>query len=255
MKLSKNNLSLFLLFFILLNGLNSCKLREKTVYVNKSSLDSLSSVSSEKQNLIKLKEDDFVSIMVYETDKESVAQFNLFIPPGSEIMVGYIIDRSGNVNIPVLGKVKLAGLYKDEAVELIETKLKSYFNNPVVHINLLNFKVTVLGEVNTPGAYNIKDERVTVFEAIGMAGDLKITGKRNNILVIREENGKKVEYRADLTSNSIYNSPIYYLKQNDVVYVEPNKASIANSTFIKDNGRLMLSMTSVIVSILILINR
>jgi polysaccharide export outer membrane protein len=253
MKLSNNNLSIFLLFFIFLNGLNSCKLRERTVYVNKNVVDTLSINQPDVTNVIQLKEDDFISVMVYETDKESVAQFNLYIPPGSEIEVGYIIDRKGCINMPVIGSVKLAGLFKDEAVALIEEKLKSYFNHPVVHISLLNFKITVLGEVNSPGAYTLKDERVTILEAIGMAGDLKITGKRNNVLVVREENGKKTEYRIDLTTKDIYKSPVYYLKQNDLVYVEPNKTSIANSTFLKDNGRLLLALSSVITSTFILI--
>jgi polysaccharide export outer membrane protein len=230
-------------------------LREKTVYFSKVNPDTTAQNVSETQNLIKLKEDDFISVIVYELDKESVAQFNLFTPPGSEVVVGYIIDRTGNINLPVIGKVKVSGLYKDEAVQLIEGKLKTYFNNPTVQINILNFKVTVLGEVNLPGSYNIKDERITILEAIGKAGDLKITGIRKNVLVIREENGMKNEYRVDLTSKDVFKSPVYYLKQNDVVYVEPNKSTITNSTFVKDNGRLMLSLTSVIISILILINR
>lgn len=240
---------------IILSSLSSCKLREKTVYFSKVNADTTAQNISETQNLIKLKEDDFISVMVYELDKESVAQFNLFTPPGSEVVVGYIIDRTGCINLPVIGKVKVSGLYKDEAVQLIESKLKTYFNNPTVQINILNFKVTILGEVNLPGSYNIKDERITILEAIGKAGDLKITGVRKNVLVIREEDGKKNEYRVDLTSKDVFKSPVYYLKQNDVVYVEPNKSSITNSTFVKDNGRLMLSLTSVIISILILINR
>jgi polysaccharide export outer membrane protein len=238
---------------LLFSSLNSCKLRERTVYLNQEPSDTTTSKLPDAVNEIRLKEDDFISIKVYESDKESVAQFNLNFQVGTETAVGYIIDRKGYVNIPVIGKVKLAGLYKDEAVDLIEEMLKSYFNNPVVHINLLNFKIRVLGEVYEPGSFNLKDERVTILESIGMAGDMKITGKRKNVLVIREENGKKVEYRIDLTSKDIYKSPVYYLKQNDLVYVEPNKTSIANSTFLKDNGRIILSVSSVFTSILILL--
>ncbi|NCA21643.1 MAG: polysaccharide export protein [Crocinitomicaceae bacterium] len=253
MKIFKKLVPIISLSILLFSSLASCKLRERTVYVNRTTSDTLSSSLPEATNLIRLKEDDFISIIVYESDKESVSQFNLNIQAGSESAVGYIIDRQGFVNIPVLGKVKLAGLFKDEAVDLIEAKLKAYFNNPVVHISLLNFKVTVLGEVNSPGSYNLKDERVTILESIGLAGDLKITGKRNNVLVIREENGRKVEYRVDLTSKEIYKSPVYYLKQNDLVYVEPNKTSITNSTFLKDNGRIILAVSSVITSIFILL--
>jgi polysaccharide export outer membrane protein len=241
--------------------MSSCKLRQKIVYFSSNTGDttSLNNISYTP----KLKVDDLISIIVIDNDKEAVEPFNLASTStsqsgylnGTNQLNGYLIDRSGMVNIPVIGKIKLAGLYRNEAVDLIENELKQFLNNPVVYISILNFKVTILGEVNAPGTFRIPNERITLLEAVGLAGDLKITGVRNNILVIRENDGKKEEYRVDLLSKNIYNSPVYYLNQNDVVYIEPNKASMSNSTFVRTNGSLIVSITSLIVSTLILITR
>jgi polysaccharide export outer membrane protein len=254
---------LFFLFSIVLTLiLGSCKTREKIVYFTKNEIDSTLNMN----NLYytpKLKIDDLLSIIVTDNDKESVEPFNSSVTAtaqsgylnGTNQLNGYLIDRSGMVNLPVIGKIKIAGLFRDEAVNLIENELKKYLNNPVVQLSILNFKVTVLGEVQSPGTFRIPNERITLLEAIGLAGDLKITGVRKNVLVIRESDGKKEEFRVDLTSKNLYNSPVYYLNQNDVVYIEPNKASISNSTFVRTNGSLIVSITSLIISTLILINR
>ena len=142
-----------------------------------------------------------------------------------------------------------------EATNLIKEKVSSYINNPVVNIQILNFKVTVLGEVKNPGTFKIPNERVTILEAIGLAGDLKITGLRKNILVIRDNNGQKTEFRADLTDNKLFNSPIYYLQQNDVVYVEPNTASRVQSTVLKTTGGVLISLSSLIITTIALITQ
>jgi polysaccharide export outer membrane protein len=255
-------ITFYLFFCLILLTLSSCKLREKMVYFNNSMADTIE-VNGNTSFNVKLKVDDFISIMVSDLDEESTAQFNIKVPfnqisgytNGSNVLIGYLIDNEGMINMPVLGKIKVAGFSKSEVVQLLEEKLKVYLKNPVVNISIQNYKVTVLGEVNMPGTYRIPNDRITILEAIGLAGDLKITGIRKNVLVIREVNGIKTKYSIDLTKADLFNSPVYYLHQNDVVYIEPNIASMANSTFIKSNGTIFISISSLILSTLILLTR
>lgn len=247
----------FILFSLVLN---SCKLREKIVYFN----NSTTIENSEIKFLPVLKVDDLISITVYDLDQETTALFNTQQTGGGQspnyingiaVNNGYLIDINGEVNLPIIGKLKVAGLQRNEAIILIENELKKYLNNPVVHLNILNFKITVLGEVNQPGTFRIPNERITILEAIGLAGDLKITGIRNNVLIVREENNSKTEIRLDLTSKEIFNSKGYYLKQNDVIYVEPNVNTRVNSTFLKSNSPIFISITSIFLSTIILLTR
>ncbi|MBB78560.1 MAG: hypothetical protein CL844_06115 [Crocinitomicaceae bacterium] len=214
-----------------------------------------------------LKTDDFISITISGEDPEAVAVFNL--PPvsgltnngnngyiqGNQEKNGYLIDENGNIQLPVIGRIKLAGLNRMDATNLVKEKVSSYINNPVVNIQILNFKVTVLGEVKNPGTFKIPNERVTILEAIGLAGDLKITGLRKNILVIRDNNGEKREFRVDLTDNKLFSSPVYYLQQNDVLYVEPNTASRVQSTVLKTTGGVLISLSSLIITTIALITQ
>jgi polysaccharide export outer membrane protein len=255
-------ITFYLFFCFILLTLSSCKLREKMVYFNSLASDTIE-VTENKSFDVKLKVDDFLSIIVSDLDEESTAQFNLKssvtsltgYSNGTNILDGYLINSEGVINLPVLGKTKVAGLSKSELIELLEIKLKEYLKSPVVNVSILNYKITVLGEVNMPGTYRIPNDRITILEAIGLAGDLKITGIRKNVLVIREIDGIKTKYRVDLTKSNLFNSPVYYLHQNDVVYVEPNIASLANSTFVKSNGTLFISITSLVLSTLILISK
>ncbi|MBU3659570.1 MAG: polysaccharide export protein [Flavobacteriales bacterium] len=249
--------TLYLFYFVFLSiFFTSCKLREKLVYFN----DSTTIENNSQYFSPILEKDDLVSITVSDLDVESVALFNNSNNSGSQSssILGnnsYLIDENGEVNLPIIGKIKIAGLKRKDAIILIENELKKYLNNPVVQLSILNFKITVLGEVHLPGTYRISNERITILEAIGLAGDLKITGVRNNVLLIREVDNKKIEIRLDLTSKEIFSSNGYFLKQNDVVYVEPNLASRANSTFAKTNGPIFISFTAVLLSTLILITR
>jgi len=159
------------------------------------------------------------------------------------------------VIMPFIGEIKLGGLNRMEAIQLIQSKLSEYLKNPVVQIQILNYKVTVLGDVRAPGTYKIPNERITLLEAIGLAGDLKMTGQRTNVLVIRDINGRKAEYRIDLTSQDLFNSPVYYLSQNDVVYVEPNVTARTESTIWRTTGPIFISLTSLIVTTITLLTR
>ena len=240
--------------------LTSCQTHKKLVYFQ-------NEISGEGHTNYTptLKADDFISIVVSGEDPLAVAAFNMPVTvgvagstasgytQGNPEKMGYLIDANGNVQLPVLGNIQLAGLNRMDATALLQEKLSAYVNKPVVNIQILNFKVTVLGEVGSPGTFKVPNERITILEAIGLAGDLKITGIRKNVMVIRDNNGEKQEFRVDLTDNTLFNSPIYYLQQNDVVYVEPNNTSRANSTLWKTTGSVFISLTSLIITTVTLI--
>lgn len=143
--------------------------------------------------------------------------------------LGYLVDSDGSIDVPLIGKVKVAGLRTTEAAEAIRTKLTSYLKEPNVIVRNLNFKVSVLGEVKIPAVYVIPDEKITLPEVLSMAGDLTIYGNRSNVMVIREENGKREYARIDLTSREIFDSPYYYMHKNDVIYIEPVKSKMLDT--------------------------
>jgi polysaccharide export outer membrane protein len=145
---------------------------------------------------------------------------------------GYLVDANGNIQFPQLGTIKAAGLTEEALrTQIVKSIIdKKLLVDPIVTIRHLNFKITVLGEVANPTVINVPSEKITLLEALGLAGDVTIYGKRDNILVIREESGEKVLKRLDLNTSEIFNSPYYYLRSNDIVYVEPNKAKVAGSS-------------------------
>jgi polysaccharide export outer membrane protein len=144
---------------------------------------------------------------------------------------GYLVDQEGNIQFPVLGAVHAAGLTKKQLTNLITKGLldRKQLVDPIVNVRFLNYRVTVLGEVARPSVLNIPNEKISLLEAIGLAGDLTIYAKRDNVMVIREVNGKKLIKRLNLNSTELLTSPYYYLQSNDIVYVEPNKARVASS--------------------------
>jgi polysaccharide export outer membrane protein len=141
--------------------------------------------------------------------------------------LGYLVDKDGNIELPMVGKVQIGGLNISDATELIKQKLTHYLKEPSVIVRNLNFKVSVLGEVAKPAVYVIPDEKISLPEVLSLAGDLTIYGQRNNVLVIREEDGNRIYTRIDLTSREIFDSPYYYLHKNDIIYVEPIKTKLA----------------------------
>lgn len=252
---------IFLLFTLI--QLTSCKTREKLVYFQHDAADS---TLAQKNYTPILKTDDLLSVLVSGDDPEAVIPFNLptgLTPQtvnsgytmGNPAPNGYLIDANGEIAMPIIGRLKVAGLNRMEAIKTIETKLSEYIKNPVVQIAIQNYKITVLGDVKSPGTFKIPNERITLLEAIGLAGDLKMTGTRKNVVVIRDENGIKTEYRVDLTSKDVFSSPVYYLAQNDVVYVEPNSAARTESTIWRTTGPIFISLTSLVITTITLITR
>jgi len=141
---------------------------------------------------------------------------------------GFLVNKNGEINLSVVGTIKIAGLTTFQATELIKKKAAIVYRDPNVQVRFANFKVTVLGEVGRPASYVLPNEKVSVLDALGLAGDLTIFGKRENVLLIRDNNGKKEFARLNLNNTDLFNSPFFYLKQNDVIYVEPNKGKAAS---------------------------
>lgn len=142
---------------------------------------------------------------------------------------GYLIDESGNITLPYVGAIPAAGSTRTTLRDAISLKLRQYVDSPIVSIRLLNYRVTVLGEVNKPGTFSIPSERVTVLDAIGLAGDLTVYGQRKNIRVIRTSEGTRQTGTLDLNKGDIFSSPFFYLRQNDIVYIEMNERKIPNT--------------------------
>ncbi len=179
---------------------------------------------------------DQLTITVSTINPEAAAPFNLSIPSGTGTSGGagaYLVDNQGFITFPVIGQLKVSGLTKSEAEQLIQGKIKPYMNaeeNPIVSVRMSSYSVTVLGEVGSPGTFVVSREKINILEALAQAGDLTIYGYRDNIKLIREDaNGTKHFYTLNLNDANIVSSPYYYLQQNDIVYVEPNKVKARNS--------------------------
>ncbi len=263
MPISKNTINILIGFITAILFLGSCTSPKKMVYFN--TAEQITAADANKNYTPVFHTDDFLAITVTGLDLEAVQPFNLPISnlqsvnngytQGTPSPHGYLIDTEGNIDFPVIGKLKLGGLSRSEAIEYLKKQLQVYVYNASVQIRILNFKVTVLGEVKNPGTFNIPNERITLLEAIGLAGDLNITAKRKNILVIRDIDGKKTETRIDLTSKTLFSSPVYYLNQNDVVYVEPNRAKINSSVVNASNVGIVISIISLLTTMTVLLTR
>lgn len=245
------SLRLFLWSLFLSTLFISCASSKKIVYFQgESELNTIY-----ENNIPKIQPDDILSINVTAVDPKAAAPFNQMNQTGNVSTTtakSYTVQQDGTIDFPILGKVALAGLTRQQATDKIKEELDKYIVNPGVNINFTNFKVSVIGEVNKPGTFTLPNERVTVLEAIAMAGDLSIQGVRENVLVIREQNGKKTTYTLDLTKREVLDSPAYYLKQNDMVYVEPNKAKVQNSVV---NYTVWIAAASLIVTLVSIFTR
>ncbi|MES2588161.1 MAG: polysaccharide biosynthesis/export family protein [Bacteroidota bacterium] len=250
---------LFMIIFLI----SSCGNQKKVIYFqNKSSFvktqDSIPNFKSTYYSPV-YQINDLLSITVSASDQELAKPFNLQNigreNKNDNVELGYTIDFEGNIDFPVIGKIQLAGLNREEAVKLLKEKLNAYVPQTTVNIQIINFKITVLGDVRKPGTFNIQDDRVSLLEAIGYAEDLNISAVRNNILIIRENKGKKVEIRIDLNSNEFLNSSYYYLNQNDVVYVQPNRIKANSEIFNRNTGTFISIGSLLLTSLILILNR
>lgn len=214
----------------------------------------------------KIQKDDLLSITVTSKSPELTIPFNT--PPSYNVTspamprqtdaapVGYLVNSEGDIVFPILGKIHVAGLTNIELANLIQSLIidGGYINDPIVTVKLLNYKIYIMGEVKLPGVKKIETERVTIMEALSMAGDLTIFGKRNNISIIREVNGVREIASIDVSNKTIFDSPYYYLQPNDVIYVEPNqkqKRQSVNSPYVLPTVVSALSMLASVLNIIL----
>lgn len=156
---------------------------------------------------------------------------------------GYMVDNNGEIELPLAGRIKVGGLTTTQARNAIAKKAEQYYKNPVVNVRMANFTITVLGEVGKPGQIIVPSEKISVLDAIGLAGDLKVTGRRNDILLIREENGKKVFFRYDLNKEDMFHGPYFYLRQHDILYVGPTKNAAAQADMVTQRSLMLVNMS------------
>ena len=234
----------------------SCATKQDVVYFqNAKSFETIVDTDTFKA---KLKIGDIVSIYISTLDPTVTMPYNIVVSSGSTgQLMDYLIDVDGNIDYPVLGKIKLVGLTVEEAKELFKKKFSEgqLLKDPVVMVRVLNFRVTVAGEVRSPGVYPVSGERVSILEALGMAGDLTIKGRRDNVLVIRDFNGTKTYTRIDLTNKEVFNSPVYYLTQNDYIYVEPNNSAISGASGDIRIGTIITITSFILTTALIFVTR
>lgn len=251
-------LPLFIITMVLVLG--SCGSSKKIAYFQNA--DSLRCAASAGLFDAKIMPKDLLTITVSTTDPKAATPFNLAVSGvinstgqlgGSQSSLQtYLVDNEGYINFPVLGMLKVDGMTKRQCEDFIKGKIKPYMSeaeNPIVTVKMASFKVSVTGEVNSPGVYSVDQEKMNILEALAHAGDLTIYGKRDNILLIREDaKGEKCFHRLNLNDANVVNSPFYYLQQNDIIYVEPNSVKTKNST-IGNSTTLWFSAIGIVTSV------
>ena len=256
-------LLIFPLLSLLLIFIAGCSGSKQIVYWQ--NIDSVNLAASQGLYDAKIFPKDMLTITVNTLTPEASAPFNLSVSgrvgqggqlSGSQSLQGYLVDNDGNINFPVVGKLHVAGLTKGECERLVAEKIAPYLSateRPIVTVRMSSFHVTVLGEVGAPKIVPVSTEKMNIVEAIASAGDLTIYGKRNNVILVRESpTGQRAYHRLNLKDANIFNSPYYYLQQNDIIYVEPNKTKARNST-IGTSTSLWISLLGIVSSITTLV--
>jgi polysaccharide export outer membrane protein len=250
-----NKIAILLLLSI---TLFSCATKKQILYFQDAENLNLKEIETSFEPIIE--PNDILYITVSSIDSDVTKPFTRNIATegstsGNNIQLqGYLVDSEGDIRFPVLGTLPVMGKTRGPVEKELKAKLSEYIRDVVVDVRIINFKVTVIGEVNTPGVFRIQDERVTLPEAIALAGDFTEDGKRKEVTVIREENGVRKVSKIDYTSSQIFTSPYYFLKQNDIVYVEPSLKGVRKSGFIPDVPAL-LSFVTVVLSTVIILTR
>lgn len=256
-----NNLRCILMCMVVV--CTACTSTKKVVYLQDAV--PLKQQEIEQKYEVIIHNDDLLSVSVNSRDPELVMPFNMpqvsyqlgkTTVGGQQQMLGYLVDINGDIDFPILGTLHVEGLTRMQLTDLIKQKLikGDLVKDPIVTVQFLNFKVSVIGEVASPGSFSISGDRITLLEALGMAGDLTIYGKRDRVAVIRENDGKRTILFHDLRSVDVFNSPCYYLQQNDIVYVEPNRSKAVQSSINQNNSiGVWLSVASLLTTIGVLI--
>ncbi len=249
------------LFLLLVIAAASCTSSKKVIYLNDLSAAD-SAALKEAKNVFEtpIQKNDQLWITVGGSNPADLPVLNSasgFVGTASAgsggsntATVGYLVESDGTIQLPYLGKIKVEGLTRVQVEDMLTEKFKDYTKNPVVNVRFLNYNFTVLGEVNRPGRYNMTTERMTIFEAIAFGGDITFLGKSDNILVIREQDGVRSMDRVNLLSKDIFKSPYFYIKTNDVLYVEPVKAKFISRAGVPQYLSLVAVGLSLILTII-----
>lgn len=244
-------------------AMSSCVSRSKMVYLANATQTDISNTAATYEPKIQV--DDILQLVITAENSDVVAPYNLkrvqissdqvgSSDQSSNLLMTYLVDSNGDIDMPQIGLVHIAGKTRREAIQEIKNKLSEYITEPLVSLRIANFKISVLGEVNRPDTYTVTGERITLLEAISKAGDLTIQGKRDNIIVIREVDGNRTINRVDLTNSDFITSPFYYLAQNDVVYVEPNQMKLNNAN-VGPSLTIAVSAVSLLISLIVIFTR
>jgi len=225
-----------LYYLLILITLSSCGTYKTVPYFQDLDRTQPSTQKIENAGPLTIQPADILGINVNSRNPESSSIFNYNLNrvtgnnydlSSANPVTGYLVNDKGEINLPLIGNMKVAGLTTYELTTKLNTTLLTYFKDPVVNIRILNFKVSILGDVQRPNLYTLQNERTTITQALSLAGDLNITAMRKNVILIREENGERKFIPMDLTSKRIYESPYFYLKNNDEIYVQPDRSKYA----------------------------
>lgn len=240
---------------ILILLLSSCSSYKDIPYFQDLNRTKPSKEKVENYSPLTIQSADILAINVSSRNPESSAIFNLANGTNTDYSpdkpaTGYLVDQEGEIHLPLIGNLKAAGLTTSDLREQLNQLLLTYYKDPVVNIRILNFRVSIFGDVLRPNIYTLQNERTTITQAISLAGDLNITAMRKNIILIREQDGKRNYIPIDLTTKNIYQSPYFYLKNNDEIYVQPDRTKYASVDRGYRTATLVLSGLSIIAIVL-----
>lgn len=253
-----------LIYYVMAIITISCASRKDVIYlqdINESSGESI--IKKIAFTPPTFKTDDRITINISSINPEAARPFNLYITSfntnglsslGNQQQQSYLVDKNGDISFPQLGKLNVEGKSRIELEKYLEGKLRPFLPDVKANVQLVNFRISILGEVSKPGEYIVNREKISILQAIGLAGDLKIHGKRNDIKVIREEKGEIKHYNIDLRSKEFIGSPAYFLQQNDVVYVSQNKPQV-NASASSPTASYIISATGLLITILSILTR
>jgi polysaccharide export outer membrane protein len=247
------------LAIVFLIACSSCSTNKKIIYfqdIQNNKAAQLENVATYVEPLIQPGDNLSVSIFTLNQQTGSIINQAVTTPvlggnansPMTQQISSFVVDKNGDIELALAGKIKVAGLTTYDARELVREHVVKFYNEPNVQLRFANFKVSIVGEVNAPSTYIMPNEKTSIMDALSLAGDLTIYGRRDNVLVVRDNNGKKEYAHLDLNSSEIFNNPFFYLRQNDLVYVEPNNAkSAANNAERVQTISIITSILSVLI--------
>ena len=251
----KRTVSIVLVLAMCVAGCTSSK---KIIYFQNIDDAVLNPVGTDYEAVIK--KDDRLTIVVSGPDKSVCAPYNLTLNEAGStgavlnsnpetVTLSYLVDRNGDIDFPILGKIHVEGMTRNELVDYLTEQIGKDVKDPIVYVSFRNYKITILGEVKSPGTYTIDSKKINVLQALGMAGDLNLTAQRENILLLREVDGVLTHQRIDLRDKSLLESPYFYLQQNDVLYVLPSTTRVATATTATAIWGMVLSSITTIIAI------